>query len=126
MAALRSDEKYSRTNVYAPLFRRIDGLEAYINLLRLDMSSRVAGPSNIRHSLLTNLCQDQIINSQIALVERPYINKIRCEIPPILAGPSNIWRGLKAAFGSYPSIVFTIGLLAEKNIKILHIPSLHF
>ena len=86
MAALRSDEKCSRTNVYAPLFRRIDGLEAYINLLRLDMSSRVAGPSNIRHSLLTNLCQDQISNSQIALAEHPYINKMRREIPPVLGG----------------------------------------
>jgi len=43
MAALRFDLKYSRTNVYAPLLNRIDGLEAYINLLRLGMSSRGSG-----------------------------------------------------------------------------------
>ena len=33
-------------DVYAPLLNRIDGLEAYLHLSRLDMSSRVAGPLN--------------------------------------------------------------------------------
>ena len=32
--------------VYAPLFLQLDGLEAYLNLLRLDMSSRYAGLSD--------------------------------------------------------------------------------
>jgi len=33
--------------VYAPLLNQIGALEAYPNLLRLDMSSRVAGPLNL-------------------------------------------------------------------------------
>jgi len=47
MAALRFGLKYSRTNVYAPLLNLIDDLEAYLNLLRLDMSSHFAGPLNV-------------------------------------------------------------------------------
>ena len=55
MAALRVSLKCSRTNVYASLLSRLDGLEADINLLRLDMSSRVAGPSTIRQALEATL-----------------------------------------------------------------------
>ena len=32
---------------YAPLLNQIGSLEAYLNLLKLDMSSRAAGPLNV-------------------------------------------------------------------------------
>ena len=35
--------------VYAPLLNLIDGLEAYPNILRLDMSSRFAGPLDVSY-----------------------------------------------------------------------------
>jgi len=50
MAALRFGLKCSRTNVYAPLLNQIDALEASLNLLRLDMSSRDSGA--LEHKLL--------------------------------------------------------------------------
>jgi hypothetical protein len=40
--------------VYAPLLNRIDGLEAYLILLRIDMSSRVAGPLNAIYNFETD------------------------------------------------------------------------
>jgi hypothetical protein len=53
MAALSRELKCSRTDVYAPLSNQIDGLEAYLNLLRLDMSSRSAGPLNVIYNFET-------------------------------------------------------------------------
>ena len=53
MAALRSGLKYPRTNVYAPLLNRIGCLEAYLNLKRLDMSSRLAGSLDVIYNFET-------------------------------------------------------------------------
>jgi len=39
--------------VYAALLNLIDALEAYLNLLRLDMSSRFAGPLNVTYNFET-------------------------------------------------------------------------
>ena len=39
--------------VYAALLNLIDDLEAYLNLLRLDMSSRFAGPLNVIYNFET-------------------------------------------------------------------------
>jgi hypothetical protein len=46
--------------VYAPLLNLIDGLKAYLNLSRLDMSSRFAGPLNAIYNFETASSKNQI------------------------------------------------------------------